>query len=111
MASRQPQRPHLVHKRKLVHHLLHTKYLERIPRQNSEPMSVERVLARLYYRKHKAVAVVHAGLPEGFRQDVCDRLHLELGGGEIKGGKQFRRVRDKPTTRLRKAKKGTAPGS
>ena len=49
----------LVHKRILVHHLLYTKYLERIPRQNSEPMSVERILARLCYRKHKAVAAVH----------------------------------------------------
>ena len=25
-------------------------------------------MMRLYYRKHNAVAVVHAGLPEGFRQ-------------------------------------------
>ena len=69
VASRQPLRPHLVHKRMLVHHLLPTKYLVRIPRQYSEPVSVERVQARLCYRKHKVVAAVHAGLPEGFRQD------------------------------------------
>ena len=68
VASRQPLRPHLVHKRMLVHHLLLTKYLERIPRQYTEPKSAERVRVRLYYRKHNAVAAVHAGLPEGFRQ-------------------------------------------
>ena len=59
-----------------------------MPRQNNGPRSVERVQARLYYRKHEAVAAVHAGHPEGFRQDARARLHLEFGRGRNKGGKQ-----------------------
>ena len=51
-------------------------------------MSLEWIRARLYYRKHKAVAAVYARLPEGFRQDVSDRLYLELGGGVKRGGER-----------------------
>ena len=56
-----------------------------MPRQYNGPRSVERVQARLYYRKHNAVVAVHAGLPEGFCQNASDHLHLEIIGNENRG--------------------------
>ena len=96
----------------LVHHLLLTKYLERIPRQYTEPKSAERVWVRLYYRKCNAVTAVHAGLPEGFRQDASDRLHLEFGGGSKKGEKKHNvGGRGKQEQGRGRPKNGAAPGS